>query len=225
METARIKQTLVNNGFSNSDFDRRLNHFINSKFDKQTARQEVVTHTLFYKNQMSLAYKTDERVLHSILTQNTQCVQLTDRLQLVVYYKNKKTSNLIMKNNLNSGKEDLRSTSVVYQYTCHLGDCGLHPAHYIGETVSTLSRRITSHLQVGAPKKHTIDEHDTTLTRSLMVDNTKIIYRASDSIRLKIAESLLIGQLHPVINYQDTGIARTLRLFSTRYQPPAPPVT
>jgi hypothetical protein len=220
-DVARIKQTLVNNGFTNSEFDRRLKHFLDNKFEPHEENTISPTiHKLFYKNQMSAAYKTDERVLKSILSQHVQCAQPHNKLQPIIYYKNKKTSNMIMRNNLGSKRDDLRSTGVVYQYTCKNGDCGLHTSCYIGETVTTLSRRITGHLQDGAPKKHSQDTHDTKLTRDDMVTNTKIIYRASDSIRLKIAESLLIRWNSPIINRQDTGFARTLRLFAPRYMPP-----
>jgi hypothetical protein len=220
-ETRRIKQTLINNGFSNLDFDNRLKHFINKKFEvpppTDLVRQQ---HKIYYKNQMSQAYKTDERTLHSIIFNNVCCVQPNDQLQLVIYYKNRKTANLIMKNNPHVVSDDLRSTNVVYQYSCLLGDCGLQPTCYIGETVTTLSRRITGHLQSGAPKQHASDFHDTILTRDMMVNNTKVIYRAADPFRLKIAESLLIRKNNPVINRQDTGFVRTIRLFATRTQAP-----
>jgi hypothetical protein len=222
-EIDRIKQTLINNGFTNTEVDRRVKHFLNNKLEStsnQDNSDRPNIHKMYYKNQMSSSYKIDERVIKSIISDNVQCVQPDDKLQLIIYYKNKKTSNFVMKNNLAPKRDDLRSTGVVYQYSCKIGDCGLQPSCYIGETVTTLSRRITGHLQEGAPKKHSQDIHDCTLTRNEMVSNTKIIHRAQDSIRLKIAESLYIRWNRPIINRQDTGYIRTLRLFAPRFMPP-----
>ena len=45
-------------------------------------------------------YKTDEKILKNIITSNTLCTDPNSRLNLIIYYKNGKTSNLVMKNNL-----------------------------------------------------------------------------------------------------------------------------
>ena len=45
---------------------------------------------------MSPSYKTDEKILMNIVKNNTRC---TDKLELVIYYKIKLTSQLIMSNN------------------------------------------------------------------------------------------------------------------------------
>ena len=100
--------------------------------------------------------------------------------------------------------------------------CALQTVNYIGETTTTLSKRISGHLQTGAPKQHTLLTHNIQLTRPQMVDNTKILYHVSDFHRLTIMEALLIRQDKPVINQQDTGQIRTLHLF-TNHNPVRPP--
>ena len=55
------------------------------------------------------------------------------------------------------------------------------------------------HLGSGAPKKHAEQEHpsndgSSSLTREAMVENTKIIRRENDRVRLAIYEALLIQQ-------------------------------
>ena len=82
------------------------------------------------------------------------------------------------------------------------------------------------HLGFGAPKIHTEEQHNTSLNRDLMVNNTKIIRREDDTRRLKIYEALLIQQKRPTINNQETGYTQTLKLYSngphdqlTRQQP------
>ena len=173
---------------------------------------------------MSSAYKTDERVLKSIITQNTRCLQPDDHLNLITYYKNRKTASLIIKNNLNPITDMLKQTNVVYSYKCNLGDCALQTVNYVGETSTTLSKRISGHLQAGAPKQHTLQNHKINLTRNQMVDNTTILYHASDFQRLTITEALLIRRDKPIINQQDTGITRTLQLFTNRNPGRPPPI-
>ena len=127
-----------------------------------------------------------------------------------------------MKNNLTSTTDILKQTNVVYLYKCNIGDCALQTVNYIGETTTTLSKRISGHLQSGAPRQHTLTEHNTDLSRTQMVQNTKILYHVPDFHRLTIMEALLIRQNKPIINQQDTGVICTLRLF-TNYNPGWPP--
>ena len=77
-------------------------------------------------------------------------------------------------------------------------------------TTTALSRRLTMHLQSGAPKKHSLQAHSKILTREMLVNNTKIIRSESNFTRLQILEALLIQKLRPQINIQDTGTCRTL---------------
>ena len=51
---------------------------------------------------------------------------------------------------------------------------------YIGQTNTTLSRRLTMHLASGGPKQHHKEVHHATLTRKELVDNTKIIRTERD---------------------------------------------
>ena len=223
LEVDRIKQVLINNGYSNTLFDSMLRSFLSRIAQPPpVAETNGVTHTVYYCNQMSSAYKTDERILKSIVTNNTRCTHPDDTLKLVIYYTNRKTSSMVMKNNLTSSPDPLRQTNVVYSYKCTIGDCALQNVNYIGETTTTLSKRISGHLQTGAPKQHTLTAHNTDLSRLQMVQNTTILYHASDFHRLTIMEALLIRQDKPIINLQDTGTIRTLQLF-TNYNPGRPP--
>ena len=163
---------------------------------------------------MPPAYKVDERVLKNILAVNITEISPDTKLNLIIYYKNTKTSNLIMKNNLQvQGK--LKSSNVIYRFKCPDEDCQLRPKeYYVGYTQTTLSRRLTMHLGKGAIKDHSEQEHQATMTRDAIVKNTEIIRRESNAIRLQIAEAIIIMIDDPHINRQDTGKARTLKLFS-----------
>ena len=117
-----------------------------------------------------------------------------------------------MKNSPNTTK--LQRTNILYKYECNVGDC--EPQGYIGYTRTTLSRRITMHLQSGAPLKHSQDFHSSTLNREQMVSNTSIIRQENDFNRLEIMEALYIKYTKPEINLQITGMGRTLRLLGDK---------
>ena len=84
---------------------------------------------------------------------------------------------------------------------------------YIGMTTTTLSRRLTMHLQSGAIKAHFQQKHGSAPTRQDLVDNTRVLHRDSDAGRLSILEALLILERKPAINNQVTGYQRTLKVF------------
>ena len=66
-------------------------------------------------------------------------------------------------------------SNVIREYKCKEGECKLlAQAKYIGMTTTTLSRRLTMHLQSGAIKKHLSDVHKRKLTRQDLVENTTI---------------------------------------------------
>ena len=122
-----------------------------------------------------------------------------------------------MKNNLS--RQNLRTVakcSVVYEFKCPMNEC-LHSNHgqrYIGETVCSLSRRLSMHLQNGSIQDHFQNKHDRKITRQEIVDNTIIRYVEHNVSRLKTLESLLICFERPEINEQCTGMRRILRLFN-----------
>ena len=157
---------------------------------------------------MTSSYKIDEKVLKNII----KCTNENESIKLNIYYKNRKVSNLVMKNIPNTTK--LQRTNILYKYECNVGDC--EPQAYIGYTRTTLSRRITMHLQSGAPLKHSQDFHSSTLNREQMVSNTRIIRQENDFNRLEIMEALYIKYTKPEINLQTTGMGRTLRLLGDK---------
>ena len=79
---------------------------------------------------------------------------------------------------------------------------------------TTLSRRLTMHLGKGAIKDHSQQQHQSTMTRDSIVSNTNIIRRENDTVRLQVAEAIIILTDDPHINKQDTGKTRVLKLFS-----------
>ena len=173
-------------------------------------------HVIYYKNQMSPSYLTDERILKNIINSNIACCNQDDRFNLLIFYISKKVSNMVMKN---SPPPTPKRTNVVYEYKCNMGDCEHLPSSYIGMTTTTLSRRLTMHLQKGGPADHAKEKHSSTITREQLVDNTTILRQTNEFNRLQIHEALLIKSKTPTINSQLTGLARTLHLLGDQQAP------
>ena len=102
VECNKLKQLLINNGYSNSLFDCILKKYVQQK---QSQPQETPnqTHDRFYRNQMTSSYKIDEKVLN-IIKQNIKCTNENESIKLNIYFKNRKVSNLVMKNSPNTTK-------------------------------------------------------------------------------------------------------------------------
>ena len=66
------------------------------------------------------------------------------------------------------------------------------------------------HLAAGGPKIHTQNNHNSTISWENLVQNTNILYYEPDFNRFQIMEAILIQELTPTINNQNTGVRRTL---------------
>ena len=208
-ELERVKQILINHGYSNTVVDSEI-----SKFHITSPDSEASFINVYYENQMSAAYKVDERVMHSIINNNVKSIQEDQQVKLIIYYRNNKTRQLVVKNNMRP-RVGLQKANVVYKISCPKEDCvPLNNVSYVGMTATTLTRRLTCHLAAGAPKDHFRMYHGEALTRQLLEDNVKILDRYRDHYRLGIAEALYINKLHPSINLQSAGFQRTLKVFS-----------
>ena len=217
LEIKRAKQILVNNGYSNLEVEKEIKTFLRS-VDKpaRPSQTDGSTHTLYYRNYMNTKHKEDERVLKDILKENVILKNTHDRLKLVVYYKNMKTSNLVMRNNTMKKPRELSKTNVIYEFKCKKGDCEHLPHRrttYLGLTTNTLSRRMSLHLQDGAIRKHSEANHGSKTTRKEIENFTRIKYVERDRYRLGILESLIINVEDPELNRQETGKCRILKLY------------
>ncbi|MPC08946.1 hypothetical protein E2C01_001543 [Portunus trituberculatus] len=99
---------------------------------------------------MSTEYKTDESIIKDIIQHHVKPTNEEYTLSLIIYYKTKKTSQLLIKNKTTMKKPLLQEDHVIYKHTCKVEDCG--PQTYIGRTRTTLLRRLTCHLLNGTIK-------------------------------------------------------------------------
>ena len=177
-----------------------------------TAEQGISPVNIYYNNQMHKNYKIEERVLKELISSNIKCVNPNQRVNIIFYYKNRKTANLVMKNNLNANPSLLQQTNVVYSFQCPLPHCKAEK--YIGLTQTTLSRRLTMHAQTGSVFQHFKTCHQTKPTRNQLTDNTTIIARAENRFKLSIKEALLILYCAPSINKQFDNFTSILKLHA-----------
>ena len=203
-ELKRVREILVNNNYNLADIDKHIHAILDEHINqKKTTSSTGDTINLFYRNQMTPSYKAEEAALKNIIKRTCKPVNPEDRIKLSIYYRSPTTASLVMKNNMASDNTPLKQTNVVYHFKCTKGDCALLPASgYIGYTTTTLSRRLTMHLQSGGPQQHTQTEHDTRLTRQEITANTSIIAKASDWRRLVAMEAIMIREKDPSINRQ-----------------------
>ena len=173
------------------------NHVTNK--EPKTKKDEL---KVYYRSTMSPTWKTDEQVIRGIVRRNCQPTDGEQRLVVQVYYTSPKTSSLVMQNNPTRSTATLKQTNVVYQFKCTAGDCATREVYYIGHTTTSLSRRLTMHLQDGAPKKHYTEHHNTALTRDDLVTNTSILAHCQDRRRLVTLETVYIRDKKPIINIQ-----------------------
>ena len=203
-EIERVTQILVNNGYSNNEIQeatkRKLNNFLQQR--NQNAENETNKITLYYRNYMSSAHEMDEKVIKDIIKRGISPTDSNKNIDLCIYYRNFKTSNLVMKNNLCAKTRPLDKCGVVYQYSCQIANCKSQNTTYIGMCTTSLSRRLTTHLANGGIEKHTRNEHNVTLTRDMLVQNTIILDKIPDRRKLQYLEALYINLYKPIINIQ-----------------------
>ena len=201
-EISHVKKMLVNNNYLASDIEREIKIALDEFLKPIKKGKESNLHVLYYKNQMSGAHKLDEQVLKHIIKTN---VTPTDgnHVTLRIYYRSRRTSNLIMRNNENR-TTFLKSTNIVYKFTCPHEDCQPqdNPMCYVGHTTTTLSRRLTYHKQNGELERHMRETHGTRITRQDLVDNTEIIHYERKTKRLRVLEAVHIHVLKPRMNIQ-----------------------
>ena len=97
LEVNRIRQILTDNDYPSSIIDGEVAKF-RSRIATVTAivePQQCVK--LYYRNQMTSQYKQDERNLRSVIDQYVTPEQ-DKTLKLFIYYKNRKVSNMFVKN-------------------------------------------------------------------------------------------------------------------------------
>ena len=218
LEISRAKQILINNGYSNNVVDGEIRKFLkNETTPKQVSTRTA--HNVYFRNFMNTSYKAEEIALKKVIQSGVTMKNANDKLNVIIYYKTTKTKELFMKNNLVSKPRDLAKTNLIYDFECQEGECQHLPppqVRYTGLTTCTISRRLSLHLTSGAIQSHFLEKHGRKITRKEIVQWTKIRIRESDINRLEIWEALIILQEDPILNRQDTGKKRILKVYGNK---------
>ena len=202
-ELDRATQVLINNGYSNKEVEDVCRSVLSKWYNKDTNTQGTTDDTIdiFYKSHFCSAYKEEEKALKNIINRHVRTTDDSKNVKIVVYYKSKKSSSLLIRNQTApKRKTSFSEDHVIYKYTCPIGECG--PQSYIGMTRTSLSRRLTMHLQAGALKEHHTTNHDAPLTREIIERGTEVIDRDRDPRRLIILEAIHILKASPGLNTQ-----------------------
>lgn len=200
-ELRNIKQVLINNHFPNFLVDKEIKLFINNL--SHAAGRERDNNpspiNIFYCNQLHKNYHIDERVLKDIIRRYVS-PSSGRGLKFIIYYKKRKTTNLVINNNISQADKVLEKNNVIYQFNCPIGECNC--SSYIGHTTNTLSRRLTLHLSDTSSIAQHLKKHGCQHSqfRNIMVENTKILQTDSNVRRLKVLEALYIKVRQPKIN-------------------------
>ena len=186
-----------------------------SKFlDRKISQHKEITEyraeiQLYYQGQMHPHYKQEENNLNKIVRDNVT-IETDTNLKISTYYKNKKLSNLFIKNNVHRDKE---RHCVVYKYICEGVERCQPPQFYIGVTTTSLRQRATSHAQTGAIQLHHLNEHQNRIKTDEILNNTETLFYSTDKSELLIAEALFIKSNNPPLNRQHEGDTRILKIF------------
>ena len=200
-ELRHLRQMLINNGYSNRDFDAVSDRLV-SKLRQGTTSAQPNLIKVFYCNTFTEAYRKDEKAIRDIILRNCRPSCDNSVIKVVIYYKNPRTCSLVIKNNLASQSQTMSRTNVVYEYLCSAEDCAPRNNAYIGHTRCSLSRRLSMHVQAGAIKDHHCQHHNQVIDRASLVTGTKIIACSRDPRRLKLLEAFHIRDRVPTINIQ-----------------------
>ncbi|XP_045104384.1 uncharacterized protein LOC123499916 [Portunus trituberculatus] len=203
-ELERVTQVLVNNGYSNTHVSQTIKNYLDRWHNQQDTPREEEKIKLYYRGYMSTDYRTEEKVMKDIIYKNVAPTDENTRITLTIYYKSRKTSQLLLRNRPADYKTPLQEDHVIYQHTCNSKECG--PCSYIGMTRTTLSRRLTCHLSSGAIKQHYNGRNHNQITLQNLVDNTVIIDRENDPRRLFFLEAIYINIMQPSINIQTENL-------------------
>ena len=131
---------MINDGFTNLQFHEELDKFEGRRNEQHNELLNINPINIYYnKNEMSPAYKVNTRVIKPIVKRNVKSKSDDDMVNLIVYKKNIRMSNLLMRNNIHA-QSKLKSSNVAYEFKCSYEVCALRPhSFYIGYTQTIMS--------------------------------------------------------------------------------------
>lgn len=105
---------LVNNGYPQDSVEDSIRTKINTTLSQSPTRPKAPSIN-FYKSTMNRGYKEDEKILTNIIHKNVTPTKSNTKINLIIYYKTKKTQSSIIKNYCLPPSKDLQETNVMYE--------------------------------------------------------------------------------------------------------------
>ena len=231
LEIERIKQLLTNNNFPMKLIEERVAIFLDSVIKPKNShttenqsynRESVILPkdksipknlvNLYFENQITSNYKVEEKKLRNIVDHHLSPVEINSKINLYIYYKTKKISNLFLKNNMYKDEDPNKRHHVVYQYSCSRAGC--NSSNYIGYTACTLHERFKMHTQTGSIIKHIREKHNILkIPRKEILMDTSVLATCMDRRRLIMTEAVLIKDKRPTLNSQTEGCEKLIKIF------------
>ena len=88
----------------------------NKQYTTPSSQQTYIK--LFYRNQMHYNYKSDEKIMKTLIHKNILPTDPNKKIKLMIYYNKFKTSNLVIRKNSFPSIGVLQKTNVVYKFKC-----------------------------------------------------------------------------------------------------------
>ena len=117
-EVKSIKQALIDNGFLNYIVDEQIKRMIknvnqqNKQCTTPSSQQTYIKR--FYRNQINYNYKSDEKILKTLIYKNIITTDSNKKIKLIIYYNKFKTSNLVFRNNSSPSIGVLQKKTTLY---------------------------------------------------------------------------------------------------------------
>ena len=199
-----VAQPLVDNGYSNRDIQdvtrKTLDHWHNQQERPSDSRQKI---KLYYRNFMHSEYKNDETVLRNLINNNVSAVDPDSVVDLIIFYRNEKTSQFFIKNSPPptphthpANSDPLKRHGVAYCTLCPVDGCN---HSHIGMTTTKLSKRLAVHLQEGNFFQRYMRNYEA-LRRPLLLQSTSILDKDQDCRCLRRRDALPFMRLKPTLN-------------------------
>ena len=132
----------------------------------------------FYRKKMHYNYKSDEKILKTLIHRNILPTDPNKKIKLIICYNKFKTSNLVIRNNSSPSIGVLQKTNIIYKFKCPLGDCISDNNNYIyvGLTSTTLSRRLAMHLSDTSSIAQHLKKHSCPTTELWKILRTTLLW-------------------------------------------------
>ena len=115
-ELEHITQQLVDNGYTDKVIQRVTRTTLDRWYAEEDNNAEDTKRKvkLFYRGFMHKDYKKDEVIMRRIVSSNVAASNPDSEIDLIIYYKNKRTSQMLMKNSPQVDEDPLKKHGVIY---------------------------------------------------------------------------------------------------------------